>query len=334
MTLQRWVQRWNAFWFPTTTTRNLAIFRIILVAAQLFWFFPSLEKHLNLVQRNSTFIEPQMFIRMLTAVVPRGVLFTPPGVTALYWITLAAAVLALVGLFTRAAVFVLALGMWIFIAHQYSYSDVHHEAALFCIVLLALAFAPSGDSLSLDALLRRRRARADATVAGASSDAPRLVDSATWPIRLAHVLLALTYFSTGMTKVIDGGPRWLNGYTLQMYIFGDAVPRGFTFGIWLAQQHTLCVVLSVFTIFFEVFFFLSLVFPWTAPFWFLGGVFFHIGLYAAAGHDFFQHIVLLTALFVCAAPGWWQTWGRKYLEVHRSKGRSEEQAAAMERSLR
>jgi hypothetical protein len=331
MSLQRWVDRWNAFWFPVSTTRNLAIFRIILVATQLFWFFPPLQEHIALLRKNADFIEPQVFINAITAVVPREVLFTPSGFTALYRVTIAAGVLALVGLFTRTSIFVFTLGVWILVAHLYSYSDVHHEAALFCIVLLALAFAPSGDSLSLDALLRRRRERARG---GARGD-ERRVDTATWPLKFAHVLLAMTYFSTGMTKVIDGGPRWLNGYTLQMYILGDAVPRGFRFGIWLAQQHTLCVALSVFTIFFEVFFFLSLVFPRTAPFWFIGGVFFHIGLYEAAGHNFFQHIVLLTALLVCTAPAWWETWGRKYFRRHRSReGREEPAPVGMESSLR
>jgi hypothetical protein len=330
MSLQRWVERWNAFWFPVATTRNLAIFRIILVATQLFWFFPPLQENLNLLRKNAQFIEPQMFIRAVTAVVPREVLFTPSGFTTLYWVTWGAGILALVGLFTRASLFVFALGVWISVAHLYSYSDVHHEATLFCIVLLALAFAPSGDNLSLDAVLRRRR-----DIADANRDEPRMTDSATWPLRLAHVLLALTYFSTGMTKVLGGGPRWLNGYTLQTYILNDAVSRGFPFGIWLAQHHTLCVALSVFTILFEVFFFLSLVFPWTAPFWFIGGVFFHIGLYEAAGHDFFQHIVLLIALFVCTAPAWWQTWGSRYVETRRSRGRRSEQVTVgVEGSIR
>lgn len=332
MSLQRWVERWNAFWFPVSTTRNLAIFRIILVATQLFWFFPPLQVDLALLRKNADFIEPQMFIRAVAAVVPREVLFTPSAFTTLYWVTFAAGVLALVGLFTRTSIFVFALGVWILVAHLYSYSDVHHEAALFCIVLLALAFAPSGESLSVDALLRRRRGRAGAD---ASDGEPPRVDSAAWPLKLAHVLLAMTYFSTGITKVIDGGPRWLNGYTLQTYILGDAVSRGFPFGIWLAQQHTLCIALSVFTIFFELFFFLSLVFPWTAPFWFIGGVFFHIGLYEAAGHDFFQHIVLLTALLVCTAPEWWQTWGSKYLGRHRERrGDVEPATAGMQGSFR
>ena len=62
------------------------------------------------------------------------------------------------GFFTRTSLFVLALGIWIFVSHGYSYADVHHPQALFAIFLMVLPFSPSGDRLSVDALIRRRRA--------------------------------------------------------------------------------------------------------------------------------------------------------------------------------
>ena len=293
-----WIDRWNAFWFPTTSTLPLAICRIVAVAAQLFWFFPPLERHLNLIQKNSAFIEPQLFIMLLTALVPRDVLFTAPTLTALWWITAAAGVAALVGLFTRTSLFIFALGVWIFVAHLYSYSGVHHEAALYAILLVCLAFSPVGERLSVDALIRRWRGRA--------TPADATVDTAMWALRLAHVLLALTYFSTGMTKVIDGGLAWMNGYTLQTYLFRDAVPRGFPLGVWLAHHHGLCVALSIYTVLYEVFFFVSLLIPRTAPLFFINGIGFHAMLYLTAGHDFFPHIVTLTMLLIVTAPAWWR----------------------------
>jgi hypothetical protein len=294
----RWIDRWNAFWFPTTTTLPLAVCRIVAVAAQLFWFFPRLDRHLNLIEKNAAFIEPQLFIMLLTAVVPRNVLFTTSAFTALWWITAAAGVAALVGLFTRTSMFILALGIWIFVAHMYSYSDVHHEAALFAILLVCLAFSPIGERLSIDALIRRRRGR------GLPPDATS--DTAMWALRLAHVLLAMTYLSTGMTKIIDGGPAWVNGYTLQAYLFRDALPREFPLGVWLAHQHGLCVALSIYTVLYETFFFVSLLVPWTAPLFFINGIVFHAMLYLTAGHDFFPHIVTLTMLLIVTAPGWWR----------------------------
>lgn len=310
--MKRWIDRWNAYWFPTTTTLSLSISRIIAVAAQLFWFFPELDFNLNLLVMNTEFMDPQPLIRAISAIVPREVFFTPTVLTAIHWITLVAGLMALVGLFTQISLFVLALGIWFFISHAYSYADVHHSEAVFCIFLLALAYAPSGKSLSLDALIRRRRARLSGNSTEESKESEE-VDTAMWPLKLAHVLLAMTYFSTGATKLISGGLSWMNGYTLQSYTFGDAIARGFPVGIWLGQHYTISLILSVFTILFELFFFLSLFFPRAAPLLFINGVFFQIGLFASAGHPFFQHIVLLVLLLFFISPGWWRAWWNKYV---------------------
>ena len=300
--VRRWADRWNAYWFPATPTLHLAICRIVAVAAQLFWFFPDLEEHQNLLLKNPEFIEPQLLIRAISAVVPREVFFTPDAFAVLYWVTLVAGVAALVGFFTRTSLFVFALGTWIFVAHLFSYGDRHHTEALFCIFLLLLALAPSGERLSVDALLRRRR-----RLANEASSASGMSDMAIWPLKMVHVLLAITYFSTGMSKLLYSGLRWLNGYTLQGHTFGDALERGHPLGLWLAQQHTLAIALSVFTILLEVFFFVSLFLPRLAPLFFLGALAFQVGLYLTAGYDFFQHMVLLTLLLFFLYPEWWRT---------------------------
>jgi len=300
--VRRWADRWNAYWFPPAPILHLAICRIVAVAAQLFWFFPNLEEHQNLLVKNPEFLEPQLLIRAISAVVPREVLFTPGAFTVLYWATMAAGVAALVGLFTRTSLFVFALGTWIFVAHLFSYGDRHHTEALFCIFLMLLALAPSGERVSVDALIRRRRHASDA------SDASGMSEMAIWPLKVVHVLLAMTYFSAGMSKLLHSGPRWLNGYTLQGHTFGDALERGRPLGIWLAQQHDVAVALSVLTILLEVFFFVSLFLPRLAPLFFLGALAFQAGLYLAAGYDFFQHMVLLTLLLFFLYPEWWRRW--------------------------
>lgn len=300
MLVRRWIERWNAYWFPMTSTLNLAGARIVAVAAQVFWLSPSLDYHINLAAKNAAFIDPQPIIRAVTAIVPRELLFNPSGLTALWWATAVAGVAALVGFFSRTSMFLLALGTWIFVAHGYSYADVHHTQALYAIFLMTLPFAPIGASLSVDAILRRRRAGPE----GQATAEPAQSDTAMWPLKLAHVLLALTYFSTGITKLISGGLAWMNGYTLQNHIFSDAVARGIPLGIWLAQQHALCVILAIGTILFEIFFFVSLFAPRAAPLFFLGGIFFHVGLYLTAGHPFFEHIVLNVLLLLFLDPAW------------------------------
>jgi len=303
--VKRWIDAWNTYWFPQSNTRALSIARVLVIGIHLFWFLPafaSLPEQINLLEKNRDFIDPQLVISAIALVVPRDLFFTPEVFTGLYWTTMAAGALALVGFFTRTSLCILALGTWVLIAHKYSYGDIHHPEALLAIFLLLLAFAPSGQSLSIDALLRRR---GHAALEG-QGQAHTQSDTAMWPLKLAHVLLAMTYFSTGVTKLLSGGLDWMNGYTLQSYTFQDAINRGLPLGVWLAQHYELSVALSIFTILFETFFFVSLLVPRTAPLFFLTGVFFHLGLFATGGHPFFPHMLLLLMLLFFLDTSWWR----------------------------
>ena len=123
------------------------------------------------------------------------------------------------------------------------------------------------------------------------------------------MLIALTYFSAGISKMIHSGPRWLNGYTLQTHTFGDALARGHPVGVWLAHStardravglhHRARAVL------------LGLPVPAAPgaavhPGRALG---FQVGLYVTAGYDFFQHMVLLGLLLLFLYPAWWRSIG-------------------------
>ena len=82
----------------------------------------------------------------------------------------------------------------------------------------------------------------------------------------------------------------------------SAVPRTHRLGLWMAQQHTLCIFVSIATILFETFFFVSLFLPRLAPFFFAGGVFFHLMLYLTSGHPFFEHMPSNATLLSCYDP--------------------------------
>ena len=306
------MDRWNAWWFPPSSTLHLAICRIVAVLAQLVWFYPDLGEHVNLLQKNHEFIEPQLITRILAAVFSRDAFFSPSMFIALYWVTFAFGILALVGLFSRLSLFLFATGTWIFVAHLFSYGDRHHTEALFAIFLMLLALAPSGERLSVDAALRRRTG-----VSGAETS-----ELAIWPLKLMLVLLSLTYLSAGMAKMLHSGLRWMNGYTLQGHTLADALSRGYPIGVWLAQQHTIAVLLSIFTIVFELFFWVSLLVPrrWVPGFLMLA-LLFQVGLYVTGGYDFFQHMVLLVLLLLFLNPEWWQ---RRAVARVRASGSSPE----------
>ncbi len=109
---------------------------------------------------------------------------------------------------------------------------------------------------------------------------------------LVQVLLAYAYFSTGIAKLLYGGFEWMNGYTLQRYMLGNAINLDQPVGIWLAQQHTLCYILSIATVLFEVFFFVSLFFRKSVTLFLIGGILLHVGIFVTMSAPFFQHIVL------------------------------------------
>ena len=287
--MRPWLDSWNAYWFPETSALRLSVCRIIVVFAQLFLFLPPLDSQLSLVRPFKGFIEPQALIVAISAILPSEAFPTGSALLTIYWVTVASGITALIGLATRPSAFIFALGNWILVAHAYSYGEDHHPEAILCILLMLFAFSPSGRCLSVDSLIRRLGRRPRENSEGEWSEK---IPTAMWPLKLTQVLLAFAYVSTGFAKVVFGGFQWVNGYTLQQYVLSSAVKRALPLGKWLAQQHGLCVWLSIGVILFEVFFILALIFPRSLPYFLVGGLLMHGGILLTEGSPFFQYIVL------------------------------------------
>jgi hypothetical protein len=277
---------WSSYWFPETTGFRLAVCRILAVGTQLLLFRPSLEYQLFLLRNNDTYIEPQALTRWMAGILPVEVYRSPDFFQILYGVMLVAGIAALVGFFTRPSLFLFALGNWVLISHSYSYGSRHHPAAMMCIFLMILAFSPAGRALSLDSLLRRRRAAGEALTA-----------MAFWPLRLMQIMLVLMYLSAGVCKIFRGGLDWFNGYTLQAYLLQDAIRWERPLGLWLAQQHYLCIALSIGAVLLELAFVLALFWKRSVPFLLVSGALLHIGIYVTQAAPFFQLLVLY-AVFI------------------------------------
>jgi hypothetical protein len=291
---QELVEWWDRYWFTPAPTVNLAVARILAVAAQVFWLLPSLDEQLARVQANSHFSHPQLLIRLVAVVFPREIWFTPHTITAVWWLVVAFGLLSLVGLFTRVVMPLFALGTWFLVAHRFSYGDVHHSEAMFAFFLMSLSLSPCSENLSLDAWRKRRAGRMP----------EEMSPLARWPFALAHLLLAMVYLSTGLAKLISGGLQWMNGYTLQNRTLQDALGRDIPLGFWLAQQHDLSILLSIGTVVFELGFATSLFLPrWRTAF-FAAALAFHVGLHLVAGHGFFGHMTVVLILLVCYDTPW------------------------------
>ena len=221
---RRWIERWNAYWFPTTPTLHLAICRIVAVGTQLVLVLPRPGRAPEPVGEElgvhrAAAPDP----RGHAAVVPRDLFFTPDTITLLYWVTAAAGVAGAGGPLHPDVAVPLRAGhldlrrppllLWRPAPHRGAALHLPHAAATRAVGRAAVGrcVAP-----------RRRAAR--------TAERPETSDLAIWPLKVAHVLFALTYFSAGISKLIHSGPRWLNGYTLQGHTFGDADRAGTSAG--------------------------------------------------------------------------------------------------------
>jgi uncharacterized membrane protein YphA (DoxX/SURF4 family) len=115
---------------------------------------------------------------------------------ALLWLAAAAAVAMSVGLLTRLATAttfaIVAYNVFLSTTH------FHNNRAYLLIVLGALALAPSGRELSLDAWLRRRHEKP-----------ARALSAPAWPLWLLRFECAAIYAASGFSKLLD--PDWFGG---------------------------------------------------------------------------------------------------------------------------
>lgn len=287
--LMRTASAWNRFWYPPSTGLSLAVARIVVVGSTLLFFTLPMRPQLKFIAENEQFVQPRLFVTLVAQVIPEQVIRTPEFITGAYISYWIAGVLTLVGLFTRPAAAAFGLTSLFLVAHKGSYGEWHHPQTLITIFFLLLPLADSGRRLSLDAWRHNRRQRWKGFL-GPSTLTPDTV----WTLRLMQWMIALAYASAAFWKMSVGGLDWLNGYTLQTYLFQAAVQKDATIALWLSGQFALCVVLSYLTILFEGGFVTGMLWRRVIPLWLAIGASFHLGLYFGrnGSHTFFSWVVL------------------------------------------
>jgi hypothetical protein len=294
---------WRRYWFRPTPVVYLALLRIIAVGAQLIMLL--MEDGYSLRQLAGLASLPDSMYKPLPALqlflLPCGLDARPSFalLTVIYWVTAVFGIGALLGWKSRFSLLLFAAANTFLQAFAYSFGDLHHREALMIITLWLLALSPAGRVLSLDSYLGRRNSLRRRSLRKNSI-------FAAWPILLVQNLFGLVYLDAALRKLYAGGVDWVNGYTLQYYIYNDASRRGSTFGLWLAQQHAAACVLSWITILWEGTFFLVVIFPRLVWLYLPLGIALHAGM-ALAGVASFPQFMALYAAFI---PLLWNYGGR------------------------
>ncbi len=292
------LKRWNTYWFRPAPLVHLAICRIVVVASQLFLLIFSPEynpsRFVQLSALPDTLYHPLPVLRLL--ILPFGWRYRPALeiIFITHWITVAAGVLALIGLRTNLALLVFTVGNVFMQAYFYSFGDFHHPEALMMITLSILALSPVGRVLSIDDLRLRLRLN----VKRRRFEVFNILDEtsvfARWPLLLIGWMYALVYLSAAGSKLRVAGFDWMNGYTLQYYLLEDGLRWGRDMGVWLGQHHTLAWILAWITILFEGTFFWVLISPRLVGLYIPMGVALHTGIYVTMRAPFFAFMVIYT----------------------------------------
>jgi hypothetical protein len=290
--------RWDKFWFTRVPLLRLAAFRVAvawLCLYDAFLYDPS-----ELVAGGDP-AEPTWHPLLAFQLLGVG----PPAAatTAVLVVAYRIAVLAvLVGFRTRTACLMLAvIAFWqggVF----YSLTKVRHDRVALCFATFALAAAPCGARLSIDAWRRHRSGRS----------APIESPMAGWPIRLTQATIVIGYCGAGLSKLVT--PGWINGYTLQGIILGH---RG-AYAEVVAADVSVCWLLSIVIVLIEAASPLCLWWPRSAWFFVPALTAFHFGTWATMDTGPYMTLWFLMIAFVPLDQAW--GWLRGALRDRRLAG--------------
>jgi hypothetical protein len=239
-------QAWDRFWYRPAPAADLAAARILLAAVGLWMVLsrhdlPGMLAFPAELWRNVT---PERRLRF-------GMVLPLELERALYWTLHATLVCALLGFRARAACFVSGLLLY----HLAPFETIIRTANPYlrrftipCLGLLILSFARSGDAVTLERALRRRK-----------QDASPPDDPAyRWPLALVQVLFCQIYFFAAWSKLATTGWAWLEagnirGHLLVLNQALTANPEA-SWGYALARHPALCAAVAWTGLVFELVF--------------------------------------------------------------------------------
>jgi TQO small subunit DoxD len=284
---------WHRYWFAPAPCFDLAVVRIVACTLQLYLI---LSRHqYNEIQLQAALddavYDPIVILNMFHLFLGWGF---RPGFEILgtvFFISIAAGALSLIGLLTNLSLVVFAATSVYLQAYLYSFGDFHHPEAVMMIALSLLALSPSGRVLSLDAWLRRRRRDDAASMLDVRSE------FAGWPLKLIQWFFVLMYLSAVWSKLSLSGLDWANGYTLQFYLARDGFRWGSPFGVWMSQFHLFILLGQIGVLLFQSTFALAVIFPKLRWIYVPAGLGLHVMIFLTLRAPFFQWIALY-AVFI------------------------------------
>jgi hypothetical protein len=211
---------------------------------------------------------------------------------ALLAVTLVGWICAGVGYRTRLAKWVTAISFLLLLGYQLSFSPLgDHSHYLLLYAFFCLSLSTSDSDFSVDAWLARRRGQAES--------APRDgLGASGFPRQLLLLFAVAIYFSAGVSKLADGGLRWLDGHSLQYYIStqSSALPFIAELRDSVVEMPNLCMIFAVGSILLELSSPLALFSRRLRHLYVVGWVGMHMGILILMKPDYWIHSFVVVTL--------------------------------------
>ncbi len=281
--MKSWRERYAAWWFDDLPSMHGAL-RAFVYLALLLLAYKSLKSPLMGVG----FYEATdaRLVRAYGSYEWLGVPYIDPAwLKALAWATAGAWLCAGIGLGTRVASVVTAVGCLLLYGMYFGTNAFNHYWFLPVYAFLALCFARSRDAWSVDSCLRRRWGRSNAEVSVIDTGFAR---------KLVLLAAVAFYFAAGVSKVATAGWVWADGHTVHYF----ALTRGTDYPLapFLGARPGLCTLLGAGTLVLEVGAPLALFSRHLRHFFVFGWIGMHVGIRYGMGPAYWPNVVVLMLL--------------------------------------
>jgi len=224
-------RRWNGFWFRADTALNLAVARLLLAGTSLWIVLsrPALPSILEFPDAMWQSVSHERRVRFL-------LIFSQSTEQILWYSLHVALVLCLLGIMSRWSALVSGLLLYHFAPLEAIFRGGNPNLFGFtipCLALIVVAASASGGGFGHGEESWQHR----------------------WPVAIIEFLLCAMYFFAGYSKLFATGLAWLEPQNIRNTLLAINQTLGFTgpsLALWIAGHPTLCALLSVAGVGFEL----------------------------------------------------------------------------------